>query len=599
MLAKYRAMVPGMMSLSCYVKDAVRMSKVHDSPEKIKDFGPKTRTLAKALVEAIVHIAIRGKNAEELPPGFQDCRWVSGNKTITVHVDTWESVLSYLESLSFMRYDTDALPSESRRNRAFLPALKALRILNLAVANIRAIEEFGKSSNGIQFELINLPSWDKQDCANEIDILYQAYLEDQPKQLQTKPSTKGDDRSQSSIPQPFFAHIQDDENLAPPCYAPWPTAKKYVGRDYTLAELHEALSDLQEGQLLSITAIGGEGKTELCRQYARRYLRHYTGGVFWFSGHEPITSLRIPKDEKDIEREKEKQRLRTKLSIANRIIDCARENGCPIEPLTPSERCSEAQLVLKLKRVWQYWNQRQSLLVYDNLTSLDIDVLPPLDDPRFNVLVTTRISTLGNVVTDFPLEPISDEAAVKLLKTYINENRYLRETSYADELVIFADKLPLGIELLGGYLDEPLNRLTSLESVFKRLSEKRTDWSVIGDVIFDSPLSDEQQNISECYDMSWTQLRPAEKEAAYLIASNITHTEIDTDFLYAQIRDEDASEDSLELTHRTFNRLIKYNLIKHTVKDTENYVSYHRLMRDFVRFQMPEEVREFLKKFWA
>ncbi|MEM9448635.1 MAG: hypothetical protein AAGA75_08880 [Cyanobacteria bacterium P01_E01_bin.6] len=576
------------------------MSEAPDSLSTIKDFGQKTRTLAKALVKALIQIALRGRNREELPPGFQACQWASGNRSITVHVDTWKSLLSYLEHQSFMGYPSKDLPIESRRSRSFLPALKALAHLHLvSVSNWKAIEEFGKSSDGIRFDLINLPSWDKQNCADEIEARYKAYVKAQAKQLQSKQGDKESAQSPSSTPQPFFAHIRDDEAAPPPCYAPWPTAKKYVGRDHTLAELHEHLLDLQAGQLLSITAIGGEGKTELCRQYARRYLRHYTGGVFWFSGHEPTNSIRVSGDEAALEAEKEKQRLRTKLAIANRIIDCAKENGCPIEPLTPAERCSEAQLVLKLKRVWPYWNQRKSLFVYDNVIALDMDVLPPLDDPRFNVLVTTRISALGNVVTDFPLEPISDAAAVELLRAYIDERRYLREKSFADELVIFADKLPLGIELIGGYLDEPLNRLTSLEAVSKRLSEKRTDWSVIGDVIFDSPLSDEQQNISECYDMSWTQLRPSEKEAAYLIASNTTHTEIDTDFLYAQIRHEDDQEDSLELTTRTFNRLIKYNLIKHTVKDTENYVSYHRLMRDFVRFQMPEEVRAFLRKFWV
>ncbi|NEQ50499.1 MAG: hypothetical protein F6K11_10250 [Leptolyngbya sp. SIO3F4] len=578
------------------------MSEAHNPKPKIEDFGPKTRTLAKVLIAALIRIATKGSDSEGLPPGFTRCQWQSGNRSVDVQVDTWGSMIRYLKSQSYIGYEKTSLPSESRLNKVFLPAITALEILKLvSIPNIRTIKDFGKSPEGIKFELINLPSWDKEDCAQEIENRYQAYLEEDSKNegALEKEIREEETLTLSSVPQPFSTIIREAQTTKPPCYAPWPTAKKYVGREHTLELLHEQLESLLEGRALSVTAIGGEGKTELCRQYAHRYLDHYKGGVFWLSGNENVNPIKASEERDDLEKEQEQQRLRTKLAIANRIIDFAIDNGCPIEALTLAERYSEDLLMLKLKSVWGLWNRDSHLFIYDNLTSLDTDLLPPLDDPRFKVLLTTRINALGKLVIDFPLEPISDEAAVELLRAYVNEDRILREKSYADNLVTFAGKLPLGIELIGGYLDEPLNHLRSFEEVYKRLIEKRTDWSVIGDVIFNSPLSDEQQNISECYDISWTQLNSSEKEAAYLIASNTTHEEIDTDFLYAQIRDEEDPNYSDDSTNRTFNRLIKYNLIKHTVRERENYVSYHLLMRDFVRFQMPEEVREFLKNFWV
>lgn len=580
------------------------MTEAHAPRAKIVDFGPKVRTLAKVFIAALIRIAVRGTDSESLPPGFQQCRWESGNQSIAVQVNTWGSVIRYIRSQSYMGYPEESLPSKRRIDKAFLPALKALDQLQLAsISDIRKIKDFGRSTEGISFKLINLPSWDSDDCAQEIERRYQTYLKG-IKDSNNAPDTNTDNSesrvsSPSSVPQAFSISTQLNVERHPPCYAPWPTAKTYIGREHTLVNLHNSLTDLPEGRALSITAIGGEGKTELCRQYARRYLKHYRGGVFWVAD-QPSSNFRQPQhDDVDLAEENARQRLKTKLSIANKIIAMAIDTGCPIEPLTPAERYSEELLMLKLKRVWGLWQQEDSLFVYDNLISLERDLLPPPDDPRFKVLLTTRINALGTSVVDFPLQPISDQAAVELLRIHIDEARYLKEKSYAESLVAFADKLPLGIELIGGYLDEPLNRLKSFEEVFKRLCEKRTDWSVIRDVVFDSPLSDEQQNISECYDISWTQLSSAEKEAAYLIASNTTHTAIDTDFLYAQIRNDEDSDYSNESTSRTFNRLIKYNLIKHTANNRQNYVSYHLLLRDFVRFQMPEDVREFLSTFWA
>ncbi|MFM6528327.1 MAG: hypothetical protein ACKPIB_08525, partial [Dolichospermum sp.] len=68
----------------------------------------------------------------------------------------------------------------------------------------------------------------------------------------------------------FWQHSSDGERtkLNPTKYIPYGGSVHFVGRETELITLHE---DLQRGDYVAISGMGGLGKTELAIQYAKRY----------------------------------------------------------------------------------------------------------------------------------------------------------------------------------------------------------------------------------------------------------------------------------------------------------------------------------------
>jgi hypothetical protein len=94
--------------------------------------------------------------------------------------------------------------------------------------------------------------------------------------------------------------------------------------------------------------------------------------------------------------------------------------------------------------------------------------LPPKDS-RFKVLMTTRLK-FGSPIQTIPLEVLSLENALELLESIIGKERINKEPEIAETLCRWLEFLPLGLELVGRYLNAVPD--LSLSTLLFRLQEK-------------------------------------------------------------------------------------------------------------------------------
>lgn len=513
-------------------------------------FGPKRQYYAKLLIEIFVLLA----NENRTPKGFQHCKWERG-QTIIVAFNGWEDVIAFIRQENFRGYDLNALPSPTRYTKEPFNILKQLKPLGLTEFNEDKLSQQGTKSDGIEFSLTNLPSRSIQDCHAEMDRRIQ---ESKNKPKEPPPSSTTTASETGATYTPVTLDIKDYFSTVPRSLS-----IKFVGRGQTLKDLHEWLQNLPEHKMLAVVSMGGQGKTELCIQYGRRYLHAYKGGICWISAREG--------------------------DIAGQIISFARSVGYEIE----RKNRSDEEL---LPEVWNAWRNEKTLFIYDDAVDLKQHLLPP-ELERFSVLITTRDKELGLNVENVPLDELPMPDALELFGQLITQERLEAEQAFSEQLVTFVDGLPLGIELLGGYLRSDLNLAKTLEEITRFLNDKRTTWSVIDTEVFspeEFPLKTNQRNINECFDLSWVQLDESDKKIANFVAT--LHPKRSNSEFISTVLSETAEElqdpaYSLKSQTRALKRLIRYSLIKYLIQNSVYHYSYHLLLRDFVRNQMSEDER--------
>jgi len=218
---------------------------------------------------------------------------------------------------------------------------------------------------------------------------------------------------------------------------------KFVGREETLVTLHQQLEEGEQVAISAVAGMGGIGKTELALQYAWRHWQEYGGGIGWFAGDRVATEVI------NFAQIYLKLKIRDDLDLRGQVNYC-----------------------------WQYWfsspliqgNQEKVLVVIDNVTSYQEvkDYLPPANS-QFRVLLTTR-KQLGKPVQVLPLAELDETAALELLKSLTDEARIEAELEDAKELCRRLGYLPLGLELVGRYLDQ--RKSLSLTEMLSRLAKK-------------------------------------------------------------------------------------------------------------------------------
>jgi tetratricopeptide (TPR) repeat protein len=180
--------------------------------------------------------------------------------------------------------------------------------------------------------------------------------------------------------------------------------------------------------------MGGIGKTELARQFGWQQWREkaYPGGICWLN-----VATRQPVD------------------IGTDILDFARVH---LKLTLPDE----GELDIKIRYCWQNWLAGNVLIIFDDVRDYQQikDYLPPQEEKRFQVLITTRKEYLSATIATFRVEVLKEEDALDLLRSYFRDNRIDTQIEEAKLLCQDLGYLPLALELVA------------------RLLVRRQDWKI-------------------------------------------------------------------------------------------------------------------------
>ncbi len=277
--------------------------------------------------------------------------------------------------------------------------------------------------------------------------------------------------------------------LSPTKYIPYRGSVHFVGRERELAMVHQ---ELQGGDYVAIAGMGGVGKTELATQYARRYQEDYAG-IAWFNDRES--------------------------NLAAEVLEFFINFGFEI----PQELGGRL-LSLKQQVAWCWSKYPDSalpiLIVFDDVTDLANlrEVVP--SDNRFRVLITTRLRRLDpNFIQEIPLDVLSPEKepgkALELLTRLLwnRDKRIEKEPKAATAICECLEYLPLGIELVGGYLVRDLQ--LSLDTMFRRLQERKLAEAALQNR---ETINSTQLGVKAAFALTWEELDPLAQQLGKLLS---------------------------------------------------------------------------------
>ena len=226
--------------------------------------------------------------------------------------------------------------------------------------------------------------------------------------------------------------------------------------------------------------MGGVGKTELALQYALQSLtgKQYPGGICWLNA-------------------------RT-LDLGTQIVNFART-------FLKLQLPDGLELPHQVAHCWQYWLPGDVLVVLDDVTKYE-DVkpfLPPTDPhPRFKVLMTTRLQ-LSKPIKRLDLPMLTPKAALDMLRSYIEDERVNNQLKVAEKLCQWLGFLPLGLELVGRYLERKPD--LSLEEMLARLEAKRLEQLALKKPKSEATMT-AQLGVRDAFELSWQELdEPAQQ----------------------------------------------------------------------------------------
>ena len=184
--------------------------------------------------------------------------------------------------------------------------------------------------------------------------------------------------------------------------------------------------------------MGGVGKTELALQYALRYQHNYPGGLCWL----PVRGA----------------------DIGTQLISFGRtELGLTIP--------DQLEFQEKVRYCWTNWPEGTALIVLDDVVDyLEISSYLPPAQPRFKVLITSRENPEPSI-KHIDLDVLSPEVALELLRKLVGKERIDKELTEAEALCEWLGYLPLGLQLVGGYL--ALHPRLTIAKIQKRLEKQK------------------------------------------------------------------------------------------------------------------------------
>lgn len=327
----------------------------------------------------------------------------------------------------------------------------------------------------------------------------------------------------------------------------------FVGRVHELQHLHQQLQDCAPGKAAAVTGMGGVGKTELVLQYALENKEQYAGGLIWLQGRG--------------------------VDVGSQIVQYGRSRL----HLSPSE---ELDVLAQVGFCWSHWPQGDVLVLIDDV--IDYKKIRPYLPPaeaRFQVLMTTR-QRLGKSVQQLSLDVLQTAASSAVLASLVGATRIEAEPDETQALCDWLGHLPLGLELVGRYLDRKPD--LSIEDMLGRLTKKGLEARSLrkADADMTQPLG-----ITSAFDLTWDSLDESAQQLACML-SLFAAAPLTWDLAEKIAADEDA-EDLEEIRD---DYLIGLNLLQ---RKAENTYQLHQLVREFLQEKAAdvEEIDVYKKQF--
>jgi tetratricopeptide (TPR) repeat protein len=337
--------------------------------------------------------------------------------------------------------------------------------------------------------------------------------------------------------------VETPQNL--PCSS----VVEFVGRTQKLEELHTQLQQNESSApkvSIAITAIagmGGIGKTELAIQYALKQLKQgkYPAGVCWLSAGDR--------------------------EIATQIVMFAQVHLGLIPP-------DRLEIDAQVRFCWQQWPEGDAIVILDDVTDYEaIEQYLP-SDPRFKLLITTRLQ-LGSSAKKFPVEELDEESAIALLESWVGCDRIQSQLDDAKALCKWVEYLPFALELLGRFLACKPER--TIDRLPKVLDDHRLE---IKALTAPESVMTAKLGVVAALELSWQELSEAEQALACLLGM-FAIAPIPWPLVEQCLQEDDPKE----LEDARDNGLMARSLVKRV---GEGGYQLHRIVQEYFRIKLEQ-----------